>query len=238
MVDLSIILPTYNERENISVLIPLLEGILKEDKINGEIIVVDDSSPDGTAKEAEHLDESYKNIRIVRRNKKEGIGAALREGYNQAKGNVILSMDSDMSFDTAVMLELIKKVNNGYDLVVGRKIKYEAQTFKKTVQKIISKAGNRFMSLITGIDIHDFSANFRAMKKEVWNAINTKEKTNVFLFEMVLLANHHGFKVGELPVVFKDRIYGKSKINMLKEIPKFLIKSVILTFKSRLNLIK
>jgi len=238
MLDLSIVLPTYNERKNISILIPLLEKILQENKIKCEIIVVDDNSPDGTSEEVKKQNKKYNNVKLILRQKKEGIGTALREGYNKAKGNIILSMDSDMSFDTIVMLDLIKKVNESYDMVVGHKINYEAQTQKKKIQKAISTLGNGFMTTITGINIHDFSANFRAMKKEVWKTINTKEKTNVFLFEMILLAKCHDFKIGEVPVTFKDRIYGESKISIPREIPKFLTKSIILTIKSKLGLIK
>lgn len=238
MLELSIILPTYNEKENLTILIPVLEKILEENKIEGEILVIDDSSPDGTAQEAERLNKKYKNIKVILRNKKEGIGTALREGYNRAKGSIILSMDSDMSFDTLVMLDLIKKINEGYDMAIGYKIGYKAQTAKKSIQRIISRLGNKFMSTISGVKIHDFTPNFRAMKKEVWQSIDPREKTNVFLFEMILLAKHKGFKIGEVPVAFKDRVHGESKIRMSKEIPKFLFKSVTLSLKSKLNMIK
>ncbi len=238
MVDLSIVLPTYNERENIKIIIPLLHQIIKDQKLDFEIIVVDDNSPDGTAEEARKLNKKYKNINVIVRPKKEGIGSALREGYNNAKGEIILSMDSDMSFDTKIMLDLIRKIKEGYGLVVGRKQDYEAQSMQKLIQKIISRSGNKFMSLISGIPVHDFSANFRAMRSNVWKRLNTKEKTNVFLFEMILLAKHYGFKIGEVPVTFKDRIYGESKIKIGREIPKFFSKSIILSIKSKLNLIK
>ena len=238
MLELSIVLPTYNEKENIAILIPTLERILKENKLEGEIIVVDDSSPDGTAEEAKNLNKKYKNIKVILRTKKEGIGVALREGYNKSRGSIIISMDSDMSFDTLVMLDLIKKIREGYDLVIGYKVGYKAQTAKKSLQGIVSKLGNKFMSIISGVKIHDFTPNFRAIKKEAWQAISPKEKTNVFLFEMVLLVKHKGFKIGEVPVTFKDRVYGESKIRISKEIPKFLSKSVILSIKSRLNMIK
>ena len=238
MLNLSIVLPTYNERENIRILIPLLEKILEKNNLKGEIIVVDDNSPDGTAQETEKLKKQYDNVRLILRKKKEGIGSALKSGYDESKGDIILSMDADMSFDTIVMLELINQINKGYGLVVGQKKNYEAQSPLKFIQGIISRSGNKFMSLISGIKIHDFTANFRAMKKEVWDVIDTQEKTNVFLFEMALLAKHHGFKIKEVPVEFKDRIHGESKIRISREIPKFLFKSIILTTKSKLNIIK
>lgn len=235
MSELSIVLPTYNEKENIILLIPTLEKILEENKIEGEIIVVDDSSPDGTAQEAKNLNKKYKNIKVILRTKKEGIGVALREGYNKSRGNIIVSMDSDMSFDTLVMLDLIKKIREGYDLVVGYKVGYKAQTTRKSIQGMISRLGNKFMSMISGVKIHDFTPNFRAIKREAWQAISPREKTNVFLFEMILLAKQKGFKIGETPVTFKDRIYGESKIRISKEIPKFLFKSITLSIKSRLT---
>jgi len=238
MPELSIVLPTYNEKENIAILIPILERILKENRLKGEILVIDDSSPDGTAKEAKNLNKKYKNVKVISRAKKEGIGVALKEGYNKSKGNIIISMDSDMSFDTLVMPDLIKKIREGYDLVVGYKVGYKAQTTKKSLQGIVSRLGNKFMSVISGVKVHDFTPNFRAIRREAWKAINPREKTNVFLFEMILLAKHKGFKIGEVPVTFKDRVYGESKIRISKEIPKFLSKSIILSLKSRLNMIK
>lgn len=241
MLDLSIVLPTYNERENIAILIPQLESLLKKYKWKSEIIVVDDNSPDGTALVAEKLNKEYSNIRVIIRAKKEGIGAALREGYNSADGNVIFSMDSDLSFDINVMPSIIEKLNEGYDLVVGSrhksKIDYEAKALSTVTKRFISRFGNKILRLITGVGIHDFSANFRGIKRGVWESIKTREKTNTILFEMILLTKYYGFKVGEEQVMFKDRIHGESKLNLAKEAPKFLLKAVILSLRSRLRLL-
>ena len=93
MFDLSIVLPAYNEKKNISILIPQLENIMKKKGLKSEILVVDDTSPDGTALAAEELNKKYGNIKVIIRPKKEGIGAALREGYNTAKGKGIIDYD-------------------------------------------------------------------------------------------------------------------------------------------------
>ncbi len=117
---LSIVLPTYNEKDNIKILIPRIEETLKH--INHEIIVVDDNSLDGTARVSEELNEKYGNIRVIVRKEKEGIGVAIREEYNNASNSIILSSDSDLSFLPSDMYRLYEKVQEGYDFVWGSKI--------------------------------------------------------------------------------------------------------------------
>ncbi len=115
MPSLSIVLPTYNEKDNINILIPRIEETFNH--INHEIIVIDDSSPDGTARVSEELNKKYGNIKVIVREKKEGIGAAIREGYNNANNSIILSSDSDLSFLPSDMHRLYEKVQEGYDFV-------------------------------------------------------------------------------------------------------------------------
>ncbi|MHC4182789.1 MAG: glycosyltransferase [Planctomycetota bacterium] len=225
---LSIVLPTYNEKDNIKILIPQIEETFKH--INHEIIVVDDSSPDGTAMVSEELNKKYGNIRVIVREEKEGIGAAIREGYNNASNSIILSSDSDLSFLPSDMYRLYEKIQEDYDLVLGNRhskdSSYELTTLKVKIKGWISKNGNRILRLITGADINDFSANFRAIRKNVWEQINTMEKTNTLFLEMILKCKYGGLRVTEIPVTFKDRIHGKSKLNLRAEAPKFLIKMV------------
>jgi len=225
---LSVILPTYNEKENIKILIPKLEQLLKNRKISAEVLVVDDSSPDGTAKVAAALNKKYKNIRVLLREKKEGIGAALRYAYDRSDGDIILSMDADLSLDVEGIPKLIRKIESGYDVVVGsRYIKsgfYEKKKIETRIKNLFSTVGNKLIIFLLNLGIHDFSLNFRAIKKPVWKAIKTKEKVNVFLLEMIVKAKYSGYKIGEIPVVFKDRRYGKSKMNLHSEAPYFLKK--------------
>ena len=237
MPDLSIVFPTYNEKENIKILIPLVEELFLSEKISFEVLVVDDSSPDGTAQTADDLNKKYGNVRVILRKKKEGIGAALREGYNNAAGKLILSCDSDMSFDINDMLKLYKKINEGYDLVIGNRHSGEGKYIKPTpaikLKALTSKLGNKAVRSLTGINIHDFSVNFRAIKTDVWRSIKTTENTNSILLEMIMKAGYKGFKIGEIPIVFKDRLYGESKLNLKKEAPKFLLKLAKFVIKYR-----
>lgn len=235
---LSIIIPTYNERENIKILIPKVEQLFsKKFKNNFEIIIVDDSSPDGTKEISLKLNKKYDNIRVITRKMKKGIGAALKEGYDKAKGDLLLSSDADLSFDVKDMERLIKEINKGYDLVIGSrhlsKEYYEKPTLKIKVKGFVSKYGNIMTKLLTNISINDFSANFRVIRKEVWHKIKATDNTNSILLEMILKTKYGGYKVKEIPVVFKDRKYGESKLNLAKEAPKFFVKLVYYVLKYR-----
>src|SRR3989338_31318 len=235
---ISIVLPTYNENKNIEILIPEIENLLLKNKYGFEIIVVDDSSPDGTAAAAEEMNKRYRNVRVILRKKKEGIGAALREGYNRAKNDIIISMDSDLSFDTKDILRFIEKINEGYDLVIGGRHgtdkNYEKKKFRIYVKWFISRFGNKMNKFLSGINISDFTANFRAITRNAWKNIKTRENTNSILLEMIILTKVKGYKIIEIPVTFKDRIHGESKINLAREAPKFILKLIKFSAKYRL----
>lgn len=239
--NLSIILPTYNERKNISILVPQLETLCKKHKISCEILVVDDSSPDGTAEETKKLNNKFKNVRLILRPKKEGIGAALQQGYNEAKGYYLLSMDSDLSLDNndiPKMICLLKE--KGYDMVVGsRHLQgggYEKKYLKTRLKSIISTGGNWFIRTYLRLPVHDFSLNFRLIKKSVWRSVAPfmKEKQHVWLLEQIYRTRHGGFNVGELPVTFKDRLYGESKTQLTKQAPLFLKKVLLFGIAARI----
>jgi len=234
---LSIVLPTYNERKNISILIPRIESFFKRGGFKFEVIVVDDNSPDGTAALCKKLNRKYRNITTVVRKKERGIGSALREGYNRARGDIIVSSDTDLSFEVSDMLRLVEKINEGYDLVVGSRHlnsnNYEKKKPGTKLKWFISFFGNKMVSAMSGVKIHDFSANFRAIRRRVWRSIETKENTNSILMEMIVKTKYKGYRVAEIPVVFKDRVYGESKLQLGREAPKFFAKLVKVVFETR-----
>ena len=236
--DLSIILPTYNERENIQNLVPKLQEFVKKSAIKSEILVVDDNSPDGTAEAALKLNKRYGNVRVIRRQKKEGMGAAIKAGFDNARGDILLSMDVD-SLGVSDMEKLLRKIKEGYDLVIGsRYLKrdlYKKKYFKTYVKNAISFFGNKFARAMLGIKATDFSLNCRALKKGVWKKIKVKEKGNSFMLETVVEAHFNGFRIAEVPVIFKEREYGKSKLNLTKQSAKFLKNVLWYVFKYRVH---
>ncbi len=226
---LSIILPTYNERENIKILIPRLAK--KFSAIPREIIVVDDSSPDGTGEEVLRTAAEIPNIRLITRKEKNGIGNALRHGYNEATNDIILSSDSDLSFSPDDLMKLYDKiVTEDYDVVVGSRHSassgYETPSFAIKLKYAVSRLGNGLLRALFRVPVRDFSVNCRAIRRDMWRFLSTKENGNFFLFEMIFLAQRAGARIGEVPVTFKDRQYGSSKVNHIVEVPKAFLKMI------------
>jgi len=235
--EISVVLPTYNERENLEHLIPLLENMIKKEKLSAELVVVDDSSPDRTSKLAEKLNLKYKNIRVIVRKKKEGLGVALIQGYNESKGKIIISIDVD-SFGPENVKALIAALKNNADMVVGSRYRgkagYEKKQLKTHIKHFVSINGNKLTKRLTGIDVSDYSLNCRAMTRECWSAIAKfpKEKGSAMLLEMIWYAHKKGFAVTDIPVYFKDRTRGKSKMNILKQPLYFFITLLKLVVKN------
>ena len=230
MLSLSIVLPTYNERENVQKFIPLLKK--KFENVPHEIIVVDDSSPDGTGEEVLKFAVEMPNIRLLSRKEKTGIGNALRHGYNEARNDIILSCDSDLSFSPDDIMKLYNKINNeNYDLVIGSRHSqssgYETPHLAIKLKYAVSRFGNALLRKLFNIPVRDFSVNCRAIRQETWRSLVTKENGNFFLFEMIFLAQRAGARIGEIPVTFFDRKYGSSKINHVAEIPKAFLKMIL-----------
>ncbi len=212
---ISIVLPTYNERENILKLIEKIESVVKIKKLSAEILVIDDSSPDGTADAVRAINKKFGNIRVLIRKKKLGIGSAHMFGYKNSKGDIVIAMDTDLSHNPESIPDMLKKLAEGYDIVVGsRHIKgsyYERKKLETKKKYFISKYGNNLITFISGVPIHDFTNGYRAIRKKVIDDLETESNSNSFLAEFLIKAHKKGFRVTEIPVSFIDRKAGKSK---------------------------
>ncbi|MDO8430323.1 MAG: glycosyltransferase [bacterium] len=216
----SFVFPTYNEKDNIKILIPTIINIFKGLII--EIIIVDDGSTDGTIEEIQKFQKEHLNIFLVKRNRLGGIGSALIAGYNSAKGEYIISCDSDLSFSFDGIKEIADKLMLGtYDLVLGsRYLKgsyYEAPNSNILKKKLISKFGNIFLRFVTFIPVSDFSADCRGIKNSIWKNLGVKSRDNFMLFETVWRVYRAGGSIREVPVKFHDRRFGVSKLKLRKE---------------------
>jgi len=222
---LSIVLPTYNERENIQRLIPAIERMLKQQKLKAEIIVVDDSSPDGTAAASRQIGKRYGNVRIIVRPKKEGIGAALHQAYDAAKGDIILSMDVD-SLGPETIPKLVNKLNEGYDYVNGDRGTFGSWCKNRGMEgftkECLSIAGNGLLRILFGAPLSQFTMNCRAFTRSSWRSITIKEKGNIFLIEMIVAMKKQGVRIAQVPVQFTDRKHGLSKMRLGIESIRFI----------------
>lgn len=232
---LSVVIPTYNERENIVRFIPALAAEFRD--VAHEVIVVDDSSSDGTAEAVLAMRSTFPQVSLLSRPGKLGVGSAVRDGYNHASGEIILSTDADLAFLPADLSKLCRAILDGYDLAVGSRHSaasgQDIPTWSGQVRYAVSRMGNRFLRFVFGISLDDFSMNCRAIRRSVWQALDTRESSNFFFYEMIILAKRRGARIAGVPVTFRDRRFGQSKINLAVEIPRAILKLVGFLLRSR-----
>lgn len=234
----SIVLPTYNEKDNIKAIIPKIFEVFEKNKIEGNVIVVDDNSPDGTAEEVKKLQKNY-SIDLIEREKKMGIGSAYVTGFRKAiknKSDVVFEMDADYSHNPDHIPDFIEGMNK-FDLIIGsRRIEGGKVIGWNWYRKAVSSGGNWIGRWISGIDVSDLTSGFRAYKKNVIESIDIdKIQSSGYAFQLEILARclKKGFKVGATPIVFVDRRAGKSKLSK-KELINFFLTAT----KIRLGMIK
>lgn len=202
--NLSIVIPAYNESESLPKLLQQISEIINPLNLLYEIIVIDDGSTDGTDKILRGLKTQYPQLKAYLFRKNHGKSAALSESFKHAKGDIIITMDADLQDDPAEIPNLLKKLDEGYDLVSGWK-KKRRDPITKTLP---SRLFNLVTSLLSGIRIHDFNCGLKAYRKEVTNAVNIYGELHRFI---PVLAHWQGFKVTEIKVQHHPRKYGKSK---------------------------
>ncbi|HEX55445.1 MAG: polyprenol monophosphomannose synthase [Candidatus Altiarchaeales archaeon] len=225
---ISPIIPTYNERENIKVLIPEIFKVFEENGIEGNLIIVDDNSPDGTALEVKKLEEKYP-ITLIKRNKKLGIGSAYTTGFKLAlerKADIVFEMDADLSHNPREIPNFVKNLNK-YDVVIGsRYVKGGKIDGWSLWRKIISRGANSIARIMLGLNIRDITSGYRAYKSEVLESIELdKIKSNGYAFqaEILFMAKENGFRIKEIPIEFIDRRKGKSKLSWIEIVNFFIL---------------
>lgn len=217
--DLSIVIPTYNEKGNILVLLRKINREFKENKIKGEVIVIDDCSPDGTGKLVENLRKKQKNIKIIHRKGKLGLSSAVLEGFKIAKGNILGVMDADLSHPAEKIPEMFEIIKKGEaDFVVGSRYikggKIKGWGLKRMamskVATLLARPFTKVKDPMTGF----FLIRKKCVEKKEFNSKGFK-----ILLELILKADYR--KIREIPIVFINRTEGKSKAET-KEILHYL----------------
>lgn len=213
-------LPTHNERANLAVLVPQIVQALAGEEF--ELLVVDDASDDGSPEWLAGLAAADARIRPVIGDALRGIGDALRRGYEAARGGIIVSMDADLSFDAAVVPQLVAAVRAGSDLVIGSRHHpqggYEAPNGVIRRKRWVSHNANRVLSALVPVGITDFSVDCRAIRRSLWERLVLRERTNIWLIEMVIASAIAGARLGEVPTTFRDRRFGASKLRLGREL--------------------
>lgn len=215
----AVVIPTYNEKENIPQLIAEIEEVFSKHSISGYIVIVDDDSPDGTGVVAESLASSYGNIHVIHRTSKLGIGSAYREGFKHAmalKCNAVIEMDADLSHNPLLLPAFISQMEKGYSVVVGsRYVKGGSIVGWSLVRRLVSRGANLLARLVLRLSPLDVTSGYRAYHLSVLSRLNLstiKSDGYAFQVEMIYRAQKERFKIGEIPITFINRKFGRSKL--------------------------
>jgi dolichol-phosphate mannosyltransferase len=211
-----LVLPTYNEAENIEPLVAAARANLPAD---ARILIVDDGSPDGTGERAERLAERLPEVSVLHRRQKEGIGPAYVAGFQRALAagaGLVLEMDADFSHDPAYLPRLIAATRDA-DLAIGsRYVEGGGVTDWGPLRQAISRGGGAYSRWVLGVGVHDLTGGFKCFRREVLEAIDLETvgmRGYAFQIEMTYRAIRLGFSVVEVPIVFHERRAGKSKMD-------------------------
>lgn len=212
-----VMIPTYNEKENIK---NLIDEILKLKIKNLHIVVADDNSPDGTWKIAEDLSKKNKSIHLLLRKKDKGRGSAGRDGFIYClkhRAGIIVEMDADMSHNPKYIPSMIEELKNA-DLVLGsRRVEGSKEIGRGLLRRVITSLANLYIRLMLGLKVRDCNSGFRCFRRKVLEKINLEKlesKGPAIVQEVLFKAHLKGFKIKEMPITFVERARGYSKLGI------------------------
>ena len=210
-----VISPTYNERKNIKLLVDMVLGNYPD----FDLLIIDDSSPDGTSEKVKDLQSKYENLYLEIRGKKSGLGTAYIYGFKWAldhKYDRIVQMDADLSHNPKDLPMLVKNLDE-YDLVIGSRYIRGISVVNWPLRRLILSYGaNTYSRIITGMPIMDGTGGFKAWKSEVLSDIDldsVRSQGYSFQIEMNFRAWIKDYKIKEVPIIFSDRTIGQSKMS-------------------------
>ena len=217
ILSVTVIVPTYNERENVESLVAQLLAL----PVAAHVLVVDDNSPDGTGAIVDRLVAgSDGRVGVVHRAGKLGLGTAYLAGFERALSqgaDLVCTMDADFSHRPRYIPSMVDKIDQGYDLVIGSRYVRGGETVGCTVdRKLLSWGANTFARTMLGLQAHDTTAGFRCYRRQVLAGMALDEiraSGYSFLIEVLYRVQRHGWRVGEVPIVFENRRLGTSKIS-------------------------
>ncbi|MBW3015176.1 glycosyltransferase family 2 protein [Candidatus Woesearchaeota archaeon] len=213
--DISVVLPTYNEEKNVFILYNRLKKVLEALNADFEIIYIDDGSRDKTFRNLIELNKKDLRVKIIKFRKNFGQTAAMSAGFEHAKGDIVISMDADLQNDPSDIPKLISKLHRGYDVVSGWRYNRKDPLSKK----IPSLFANFLRKGLTGEKIHDSGCSLKAYKNETLKNLNLYGEMHRFIPTLI---RWKGYRIGEIKVHHHHRKYGKTKYNFTRLFRGFL----------------
>ncbi|MCL4473844.1 MAG: polyprenol monophosphomannose synthase [Actinobacteria bacterium] len=235
-VPFTVVLPTYNERENLERFVERVKEVFAAHELDGRIIVVDDNSPDGTGQIADTLAERYPNLSVIHRQNKQGIGPAYLAGFRQALSTdtrLIFEMDCDFSHDPANIPAFLKAAEDA-DLVLGSRYVPGGRVENwGLVRRLISRWGGLYARMVLGVPVNDLTGGNKCFRRQVLESLDLDSVSSQgygFQIEMTYRTIKKGFRVKEIPITFSDRQRGQSKMSK-----KIVFEAVLMVWKLRLG---
>lgn len=216
---LSIVVPAYNEEENIVCVIEKIESLVD---IDHELIVVNDHSVDKTAQLVNGLTQKYPRVRLVNNVNDQGFANAIKYGFSQAKGELVIPIMGDLCDDLDTLKAMVLKIDQGFDVVCGsRYIKGGSRIGGSKIKGFFSCFAGWSLFYLLGIPTHDVANAFKMYRRKVIESINIEAIGFEVSMELVLKAYYLGFKVTEVATVWKEREKGKSSFKIFKLLPSY-----------------
>ena len=208
--DYSVVVPLYNEEDNVGILYREIRGAMEEMAGLYEVIFIDDGSSDETFKRLRDATKADPGVVIVKFRKNFGQSAAMSAGFERARGDIVISLDGDLQNDPADIPQLVNKLQEGHDVVSGwRKNRKD----KMLLRKIPSKIANKIICHVTGVRLHDTGCSLKAYRKEILKTISLYGELHRFI---PALARMQGADIEEIAVNHRERRFGKSKYNLTR----------------------
>jgi dolichol-phosphate mannosyltransferase len=215
-----LILPTFNEAENIADVVAAARAALEGIPGSYRVLIVDDSSPDGTGRLADQLAAEHDDVEVLHRPVREGLGPAYIAGFRRALdggADYVFEMDADFSHDPADLPRLLAAVRSGADVALGsRYVDGGGVEDWGLLRRLVSRGGCQYARTVLGVDIHDLTGGFKCFRRDVLEAIDldtVRSHGYGFQVELTQRALRRGFVVREVPIVFRDRQHGHSKMS-------------------------
>jgi dolichol-phosphate mannosyltransferase len=216
-----LILPTYDEAENIEAIVRAADEVLTAASPEGHrILIVDDGSPDGTGQIADRLAKELPTVEVLHRAERQGLGPAYLAGFSRALGagaTHVMEMDSDFSHDPADLARLLEAARNGADVALGsRYVPGGGVSDWGLGRRLVSRGGSWYARQVLGLSVRDLTGGFKCFRREVLDAIDletVQSQGYAFQVELTYRAVRAGFDVVEVPIMFRDRRFGRSKMS-------------------------
>ena len=224
---------TFNEIENIQKII----NVILKNYSNLHLLIIDDNSPDGTGKLVSRLSKKFKNLKLISRGSKKGLDTAHKKAYQYAKKNnydYLITMDADLSHDPKKINRFINYLSE-YSFVIGSRYIKGGKCLMKKKRLLLSKYGNLLIKKVLDIDLNEFTTSYRGFNLKLLKGFNlnqVKSRGYSFFMATVFEIYFRNFSIKEIPIIFKDRAKGESKIPKL-EILRTLKNLIILFFKKK-----